>query len=194
MKSVYGHFKKIWFPFEWPFLSSRWEQTEIVSGKITNRQSIRRRRNNNNRRVLDDAVIKIKLIGLVVCAFPYGNFRRRWLYSRRGVLCVIAYNALFILHSPSTPLFRIHARTYIRGNPLLLSSLLFMNLSGPDMYGPIVGFNGYAFGSAIVIFNSFLLLFIYICDVWSINRLQIFMHFRDAEMHKMWLLWGIRNI
>ena len=111
-------------------LSRRCEQTEIVSGKITNRQSIRRRRNNNNRRMLDDAVIKIKLIGLVVCVFPYGNFRRRWLYSRRGVLCVIAYNALFILHSPSPPtLFRIHARyTAIRFFSLLCSSSIFLNL------------------------------------------------------------------
>lgn len=114
-------------------LSRRCEQTEIVSGKITNRQSIRRRRNNNNRRMLDDAVIKIKLIGLVVCVFPYGNFRRRWLYSRRGVLCVIAYNALFILHSLSTYPFS-YTRTIRSGNPLLLSSLLFMNLSEPSEY------------------------------------------------------------
>lgn len=113
-------------------LSRRCEQTEIVSGKITNRQSIRCRRNNNNRRMLDDAVIKIKLIGLVVCVFPYGNFRRRWLYSRRGVLCVIAYNALFILHSPST--YPFSYTRMIHGNPLLLSSLLFINLFEPFEY------------------------------------------------------------
>lgn len=129
--------EKFGFPFERLSLSRRCGQTEIVSEKITNRQSIRRRRNNNNRRVFGDAVIKIKLIGLVVCAFPYGNFRRRWLYSRRGVLCVIAYNALFILHSPPVVPFRVHARMYISGNPLLLSSSYYMNLPDPDVPGPL---------------------------------------------------------
>lgn len=40
-------------------------------------RSIRRRRNNNNRHVLGDAVIKIKLIGLVVCASPYRELSKK---------------------------------------------------------------------------------------------------------------------
>lgn len=123
--------KKICFPFEWPVsLAAVRTDRNCQPGKITNRQSIRRRRNNNNRRVLDDAVIKIKLIGLVVCAFPYGNFRRRWLYSRRGVLCVIAYNALFILHPPSTAPFRIRIYAAIRFFSPLSSSWIFSNKIG----------------------------------------------------------------
>ena len=120
--------KKFASTFGWPAsLAAVRTDRNCQPGKITNRQSIRRRRNNNNRRVLDDAVIKIKLIGLVVCAFPYGNFRRRWLYSRRGVLCVIAYNALFILHPPSAAPFPIRARTYaaIRFFSPLCSSWIF---------------------------------------------------------------------